>query len=200
MGEEELKHADIVMIRPGSDPGAGADDALGKPPSTGPRLLLRAALFFALPPLLLLVCGLRISRETGRQEEQLQALDRQLDMGRETGHQLEALQERAGHLQAAAEAIQNLDQRRSLTPHLLETVGRSTSKMRGLWLRRLHLDPSGLLIHGQSLQAAPIGALMASLRQSPLLKQIQLRSRSRDQETGIWDFEMKALLESNENP
>ena len=88
MGEEELKHADIVMIRPGSDPGAGADDALGKPPSTGPRLLLRAALFFTLPPLLLLVCGLRISRETGRQEEQLQALDRQLDMGRETGHQV----------------------------------------------------------------------------------------------------------------
>ncbi len=194
-----MKHADIVMIRPGSDPGAGAADGLGTPPSASPRLILRAALSVALPPLLLVVCGLRVSRETGRQEEQLQVLDRQLDRGRETGHQLEVLQERAGHLQGTAEAIRDLDQRRSLTPHLLETVERSTSKMRGLWLSRLHLDLSGLLIRGQSLQAAPIGALMASLRKSPLLKQIQLRSRSRDQETGVWDFEMKALLESNEH-
>ena len=97
-GEEELKHADIVMIRPGSDPGAGAADGLGTPPSASPRLILRAALSVALPPLLLVVCGLRVSRETGRQEEQLQVLDRQLDRGRETGHQLEVLQGARGDI------------------------------------------------------------------------------------------------------
>ena len=143
--------------------------------------------------------GLRASRETGRQQENLQALDRQLGISREIGEQLQALQEREQALQAAAEAIRNLDQRRLLAAHLLETIEQSTSRTRGLWLSRVHLDPSGLLIQGQSLQAAPVGALIESLQQSPLLQRVQLSSRSQDQETGVWEFEMKALLEPNEN-
>ncbi len=200
MGEKELRHADIVMIRPGSDSGAGVGDGLGKPPSVGSRLLLRAALSVALPPLLLVVWGLRASRETGRQLEQLQALDRQLGVARRIGQQLQARQGRERRLQAAAEAIRNLDQRRTRTAHLLETLEQSTSRIRGLWLRRVHLDPSGVLIRGRSLQAAPVGALVRSLQQSPLLKQVLLRSRSLDKETGIWEFEMKVVLEPNENP
>ena len=195
MIEKELGHSDIVMIRPGSGSGAGAADGLGKLPSTGSRFLLRAALSVALPPFLLVVWGLRASQETGRQQEQLQDLDRQLGMGRGIGQQLQALQDREQHLQVAAEAIRNLDQRRPLAPHLLETIEQSTLRIRGLWLSRVHLDPSGLLIRGQSLQAASVGTLIASLQQSPLLKQVQLRSRSQNQETGIWEFEMKAQLE-----
>ena len=77
----------------------------------------------------------------------------------------------------------------------LQTIEQGTLRIRGLWLSRVHLDPSGLLIRGQSLQAASVGTLIASLQQSPLLKQVQLRSRSQNQETGIWEFEMKAQLE-----
>ena len=200
MGKKEFQHGDIVMIRPGSDSGAGAANGLGELPSASSRLPLRVALSVALPPLLLVVWGLRASRETGRQQEQLTVVDRQLGMGRGIGQRLRALQERERDLQAAAETIRNLDQRRPLAAHLLETIGRSTSRTRGLWLTRVHLDPSGLLIRGQSLQAAPVGTLIASLQRSPLLKQVQLRSRSQDQETGLWEFEMKALLEPNENP
>ena len=199
MGEKEFQHLDIVMIRPGSDSGTGAADSSGNRSSTGFRHLFRAALSVALPPLLLVVWGLRVSRETGRQQEKLQALDRQLGISREIGQQLQALQERERDLQAAAEAIRNLDQRRLLAAHLLETIKESTSRTRGLWLSRVHLGPSGLLIQGQSLQAAPVGALIESLQQSPLLQQVRLRSRSQDQETGVWEFEMKALLEPNEN-
>ena len=199
MRGKELGHTDIVMIRPGSDSGAGAADGLGQLSSTGSRSLLRTALFVALAPLLLVVLGWRASRETGLQQEQLQALNRQLSMGREMGQQLQALQERERHVQTAAAAIRNLDQRRPVTAHLLETIEQSIWRIQGLWLSRVHLDPSGLLIRGQSLQAAPVGTLIASLRKSPLLKHVQLRSRSRDQETGIWEFEMKALVEPNEN-
>ena len=199
MGEKDYQNLDIVMIRPGSDAGTGPADSSGNRPSAGFRCLFRAALSVALPPLLLVGWGLRASRETGRQQENLQALDRQLGISREIGEQLQALQEREQALQAAAEAIRNLDQRRLLAAHLLETIEQSTSRTRGLWLSRVHLDPSGLLIQGQSLQAAPVGALIESLQQSPLLQRVQLSSRSQDQETGVWEFEMKALLEPNEN-
>jgi len=192
MGEKDYQNLDIVMIRPGSDAGTDPADSSGNRPSAGFRYLFRAALSVALPPLLLVGWGLRASRETGRQQENLQALDRQLGISREIGEQLQALQ-------AAAEAIRNLDQRRLLAAHLLETIEQSTSRTRGLWLSRVRLDPSGLLIQGQSLQAAPVGALIESLQQSPLLQRVQLSSRSQDQETGIWEFEMKALLQPNEN-
>ena len=202
MGEEDFQHAehaDIVMIRPGSDSGLGTTGSSGNHPSAGFRHLFRAAISVALPPLLVVVWGLKASRETGHQREKLQALNRQLGIRREIGQQLQALQERERDFQVAAEAIRNLDQHRLLAAHLLETIEQSTSRTRGLWLSRLHLDSSGLLIQGQSLQAAPVGALIESLQQSPLLQQVELRSRSQDQETGVWEFEMKASLEPNEN-
>ena len=164
---------------------------------------MRAALCVALPPLLLAAWGLRTSLEAGRQREQLQALDRQLGIHREIGQRLHSLQERGQELQAAAEAIRNLDRRRLLVVHLLETIQQSTLKTPGLWLSRLHLDSSGLLVSGLSLQSAPVAALVESLRQSPTLKQIQLHSRSQRLETGVWEFEMKgqmnAQLEADEN-
>ena len=199
MGEKDYQNLDIVMIRPGSDAWTGPADSSENRSPAGFRYLFRAALSVALPPLLLVGWGLRASRETGRQQENLQALDRQLGISREIGEQLQALQEREQALQAAAEAIRNLDQRRLLAAHLLETIEQSTSRTRGLWLSRVHLDPSGLLIQGQSLQAAPVGALIESLQQSPLLQRVQLSSRSQDQETGVWEFEMKALLKPDEN-
>ena len=164
MGEKDYQNLDIVMIRPGSDAGTGPADSSGNRSSAGFQCLFRAALFVALPPLLLVGWGLRASRETGRQQENLQALDRQLEISREIGEQLQAIQEREQALQAAAEAIRNLDQRRLLAAHLLETIEQSTSRTRGLWLSRVHLDPSGLLIQWQSLQAASVGALIEALQ------------------------------------
>ncbi len=126
-----------------------------------------------------------------------------LGIHREIGQRLHSLQEREQELQAAAEAIRNLDRRRLLVVHLLETIQQSTSKTPGLWLSRLHLDSSELLVSGLSLQSAPVAALVESLRQSPMLKQIQLHSRSQRLETGVWEFEMKgqmkAQLEADEN-
>ncbi len=191
----DAQHTDIVMIRPGSDAGPTSRKSFENHPSAGSRHLFRAALCVALPPLLLGVWGWRVSREAGRQQQRLQALESQLGNRREIGQQLQALQERERDLQVAAKAIRHLDQSRPLAAHLLETIEQSTSRTRGLWLSRVHLDLSGLLIQGLSLQAAPVGALAKSLQQSPLLQQVQLRSRSQDQETGVWEFEMKALLE-----
>ena len=193
MGEEKLQHSDIVMIRPGPDSGTGITGDSGGRPAAGRRFLLRAALSVSLPPLLLVGWGWRASRETDRRQQQLQELELQVRKGREIEQQLQALQERERDLQGAAEAIRKLDSRRTLAADLLETIQQSVLRVRGVWLSRVHLDPSGLLIRGQSVQAAPVAAFLGSLQQSPLIKQVLLRSRSRDEETGIWDFELKAV-------
>ncbi len=179
----------IVAIRAGAEPAsAGANPSV----SHGARLRLPPSLVLpALLPPLLLVWGLQATRVSARHEMVLRELHGRLQGFGPVGRELQISGEREERLKGRIEAIRKLGGNRLQMVDRLESIRLGTSRVPGLWLTRLSLDPSGLVIGGRSLKAAGLETLLQHLQEPLRPYSLEINRSFRNQESGAWEFELR---------